>query len=211
VTGSDQPARAILLDIEGTITPIAFVTGTLFPYARAHLPAFLEREGRSSELSKFLALMDRDSKTPELKELQGRIWEEGYARGEIVAPLYPDVPPALDRWRRAGIVTGIFSSGSVVAQRSLLRCSSAGDLTAHIRWYFDTRTGPKQDASSYERIAREMNVIPAHVVFVSDVVAELDAAHAAGMQPILSNRPGNAPQPPNAYRAIGSFDEISCH
>jgi enolase-phosphatase E1 len=208
VTGSEPPARAILLDIEGTITPIAFVTGILFPYARAHLAAFLEREGRSSELSKYLALMDRDSKTSELKELQGRIWDEGYARGEIVAPVYPDVPSAFDRWRRAGVATGIFSSGSVVAQRSLLRCSSAGDLTPHIRWYFDTRTGPKQDASSYERIAREMTVGPAHIVFVSDIVAELDAANAAGMQAILSDRPGNAPQPPHAYRAIRSFDEI---
>jgi len=37
----EHGVRAVVLDIEGTTTPIAFVTGTLFPYARAHLRVFL--------------------------------------------------------------------------------------------------------------------------------------------------------------------------
>jgi len=41
----------LLLDIEGTTTPIAFVTDTLFPYARARLVSFLSREGRADEAS----------------------------------------------------------------------------------------------------------------------------------------------------------------
>ena len=40
--------RAILLDIEGTTTPIAFVHDVLFPFARAHLNAYL-RQARGSD------------------------------------------------------------------------------------------------------------------------------------------------------------------
>jgi enolase-phosphatase E1 len=38
-----EPARAILLDIEGTITPLDFVHQVLFPYARSHIREFLEQ------------------------------------------------------------------------------------------------------------------------------------------------------------------------
>jgi enolase-phosphatase E1 len=33
--------RGILLDIEGTTTPIAFVYDVLFPFARRHVPEYL--------------------------------------------------------------------------------------------------------------------------------------------------------------------------
>ena len=36
------PPAAILTDIEGTTTPIAFVHDVLFPYARTHLRAYLD-------------------------------------------------------------------------------------------------------------------------------------------------------------------------
>jgi len=46
-------------------------------------------------------------------------------------------------------------------------------------------------------------------MFISDVVTELEAAHEAGMQVLLSIRPGNAPQNgAERYRAIHSFDEL---
>ena len=185
----------ILLDIEGTTTPIAFVTETLFPYARARLPAFLAREGRASETAAFLAEMDRDSKSTGLKELQGRIWEEGYASGELTGVVFDDVPRAFERWHAAGIPIGIFSSGSVLAQQRLFRHSTAGDLTRFLRWHFDTAVGPKQAPSSYTRIAEAVQRRPAEIVFVSDVAGELDAARDAGMQTIMTVRPGNAPQP----------------
>ena len=38
---ADRGIRVVLLDIEGTTTPIAFVHDVLFPFARAHLAAFL--------------------------------------------------------------------------------------------------------------------------------------------------------------------------
>jgi enolase-phosphatase E1 len=198
----------ILLDIEGTTTPIAFVTETLFPYARARLAAFLEREGRSGETAAFLAEMDRDSKSPALKELQGRIWEAGYADGEIVGAVFPDVPRALARWRAAGTPVGIFSSGSVLAQQLLFRHSAAGDLTPFLSWYFDTAVGPKRDPVSYTRIASTVDAPPRSITFVSDIVVELDAAQSAGMQTVLSLRPGNAAQPPHQHRVITTFDEL---
>ena len=234
----------ILLDIEGTTTPIAFVTETLVPYARTHLRAYLLRHGESPQYADLLEsfrrehaadaqarrpvppwsgtgaaarasveayaewLMDHDRKSTALKELQGYVWEEGYQGGELVAPMFPDVRPAFDRWRAAGIPIGIFSSGSVLAQRWLFRKSTEGDLTPYLQWYFDTLTGPKQDATSYERIARDTGHAAAQILFVSDVVAELDAARAAGMQTTMCVRPGNKPQPEHDHRTVAVFDEL---
>ena len=234
----------ILLDIEGTTTPIAFVTQVLFPHARAHLRSYLDRHGNSPPYLALMAafrqeyaadeqagapvppwappgedarpsvqayaewLMDRDRKSPALKELQGYIWEEGYQKGELVGQVFEDVPPAFQRWRREQVRLGIFSSGAVLAQRWLFRCSSAGDLSSYLHWYFDTHTGSKQDPESYRQIAAEVGELPPDVLFVSDVVAELNAARAAGLGTILSVRPGNAPQPPHDHRIVTSFDEI---
>src|SRR5213079_1977878 len=46
--------RAILLDIEGTTTPIAFVHQVLFPYARARLADFLGVERESKDVVEVL-------------------------------------------------------------------------------------------------------------------------------------------------------------
>lgn len=235
----------ILLDIEGTTTPIAFVVQVLFPYARSHLRSYLYRHGESPQYIALIEsfrkehetdeaagqpvlrwsapgadarpsvqayaewLMDHDRKSPALKELQGYIWEEGYQRGDLVGQVFEDVPRTFQRWRREGVRLGIFSSGAVLAQRWLFRTSSAGDLSAFLHWYFDTHTGSKHDAVSYRRIAEEVGELPPDILFVSDVVAELNAARDAGMGTILAVRPGNAPQPPHDHRVVRSFDEIT--
>ena len=139
--------------------------------------------------------MDRDRKSTPLKILQGKLWEGGYQRGELVGEVFTDVPRALARWQAEGVQVGIFSSGSVLAQQLLFRHSSAGDLTPFLRWYFDTTTGKKADSDSYHRIAAAMNMLPESIVFLSDIVAELDAARDAGLPTRLSIRPGNAPPP----------------
>jgi enolase-phosphatase E1 len=235
----------ILLDIEGTTTPIAYVTQTLYPYARARLRSYLYRHGDSVSylalIARFQAeyaadqqageplppwseadadprpsvlayaewLMDRDRKSPALKELQGFIWDNGYRAGELVGEVYADVPRAFSRWHTAGTPLGIFSSGDVLAQRSLFRCSSEGDLSRFLQWHFDTHIGPKQDPASYRRIAAEVAVPPSQILFLSDLVSELDAARLAGLRTILTVRPGNAPQPPNDHRSVTSFDGIA--
>jgi len=224
--------RAILLDIEGTTTPIAFVYDVLFPYARARFRDYLRdhpegdaiallRRERDEEpaasqppppadLAAYVEwLMDRDRKSPGLKALQGLVWERGYREGLLKGEVFPDVPPALERWRKAGIRTAIYSSGSVLAQRLLFSTTSFGDLTPHVVEFFDTSTGVKTTPESYRRIAAALACPAEELLFVSDVTAELDAAAAAGFDVRLCIRPGNRPldiQPD--VQAVHSFDEI---
>lgn len=227
----------VLLDIEGTTTPIEFVHQTLFGYARARVSGFLERHWNDPEVSADVArlqaehaaeshpdippwrdgaaavtayvhwLMDRDRKSTGLKSLQGRIWEEGYRAGDLRGEVYPDVAPALERWRRQGIDIAIFSSGSVQAQRSLFSTTAAGDLTRFIRAYFDTATGPKTAPHSYARIAAALERSPSEVLFISDIGAELDAALTAGMRTALCVRtPGAAPSS-DAHPVVHALDQ----
>ena len=211
--------RAILLDIEGTTTPIDFVYKTLFPFASSHVQDFLRQHGQEAEtadLVEQLAVMSiedralgappwldatedelvasatsfvqwligRDSKITPLKSLQGKIWEEGFLRGELRGQVYPDVAPAFARWKSQGRLLAIFSSGSILAQQLLFTHSNSGDLSKFLEGYFDTTTGPKRDEISYRIIGAR------HVLFLCDAVAELDAAGAAGMRTALLVRPG---------------------
>jgi enolase-phosphatase E1 len=153
-------------------------------------------------------LMDRDRKSTGLKSLQGKVWEEGYRAGELKSEVYPDVAPALDRWREKGKDIAIFSSGSVQAQRSLFRSTGAGDLTRYIRAYFDTTTGPKKDPASYARIADELGRPPSSVLFVSDIAEELDAASAAGMQTAWCVRKPGAHPISGSHPVIHTFDQL---
>jgi enolase-phosphatase E1 len=163
-----------------------------------------------SFVSYVLWLMDRDRKSPGLKSLQGRIWEQGYLDGSLTAPLFADVLPAIENARRAGLKIAIFSSGSVFAQKLLLAHTYAGDLTKFIDDYFDTTTGPKTASNSYRKIAIALALASTEVLFVSDVIAELNAAHAAGMQTLLCVRPGNQPQTPaGTHEIIYSFDRLA--
>jgi enolase-phosphatase E1 len=224
--------RSILLDIEGTTAPFSFVAGTLFPYARARLARFLEEHRDDGEVREDLArlraereretepgvpedpldylfwLMDRDRKSTALKSVQGKIWEDGFESGTLVAPVYPDVPRALKRWKDEGRDVSIYSSGSVLAQKLLFAYTDAGDLTPFLRAYFDTTTGPKREAGSYARIAAALDRKPREVLFVSDIVAELEAARTAGCATALAVRPGNAPASADFARSVTSFDEL---
>jgi enolase-phosphatase E1 len=153
-------------------------------------------------------LIDHDRKSTGLKSLQGKIWAQGYREGDLRGEVFPDVPPALERWHRQGIDVAIFSSGSVQAQRNLFASTSAGDLTRLIRAYFDTTTGPKAVSHSYATIAAALGRSPADVLFLSDVATELDAARAAGMRTALCVRaPGSAP-PAGAHPVFHAFDQL---
>ena len=194
-----QKPKAILLDIEGTTTSIAYVAEVLFPYARERIPSWvpIHREQIADVLGgmptgdpveTLLGWMDRDAKETALKDIQGRIWAEGYEAGELKGHVYPDTPEALERWTNAGIEVCIYSSGSIAAQKLIFGHSEAGDLTPWLSGYFDTTSGPKREAQSYANIAEALRVAPADILFVSDVSAETDAAKAAGLQAILIDR-----------------------
>jgi enolase-phosphatase E1 len=222
--------RGLLLDIEGTTTPIAFVHDVLFSYAREHLREYLGKhfndedvradirllqaeDAFADDLDSVVAhvnrLIDLDRKSTGLKSLQGKIWREGYSAGTLRAQVYADVAPAFARWRDAGLSVSIFSSGSVLAQQLLFAHTEAGDLTPFISHYFDTGVGKKGEAESYRRIGGAIGLLPGEIVFVSDVVSELAAAREAGMRTVLSLRPGNQPQQPaDEYLQVRSFDEL---
>ncbi|MES2288748.1 MAG: acireductone synthase [Pseudomonadota bacterium] len=178
--------KAILTDIEGTTSSIAFVHDVLFPYARARLPAWVAKHG--GDLAQLNAWMDADAKVTELKEIQGKIWAEGYAAGELKGHVYPDAAEALRRWHGEGLTLAVFSSGSVAAQKLIFGHSDQGDLSPLFSGWFDTTTGPKREARSYVLIADALGVSPADVLFLSDISGETDAAKAAGMQALLIDR-----------------------
>ena len=212
--------RGILLDIEGTTTPIAFVHDVLFSYARDHVREFLQANADKEEVWADVALLHDehaddvskgrnppplvadyvewlialDRKSTGLKSLQGKIWRQGYEDGSLKSQVFADVAPAFERWHARGLSINIFSSGSVLAQKLLFAHTESGDLTRFIDDYFDTNVGKKGEVGSYTRIAKKMGLGAAEILFVSDVLEELDAAHDAGMKVLLSIRPGNAPQ-----------------
>jgi enolase-phosphatase E1 len=194
--------RAIVTDIEGTTSSIDFVRDVLFPYARKRLPAFVETHGdkpdvqhwlheaaseaglveasRQEIIELLLQWIDADRKSTALKALQGMIWKDGYAAGDYRAHLYPEVAARLREWRADGLRLYVYSSGSVPAQKLFFQYSEAGDLTPLFAGYFDTETGPKRETESYRRIAAAIEEEPRHLLFLSDIVEELDAARAAG-------------------------------
>jgi enolase-phosphatase E1 len=229
--------KSILLDIEGTTTPIDFVHQVLFPFARTRTAAYVATNFESlgpeieqlriehekdlgytdhldpvstKSVAKYLAfLIDVDRKSTPLKSIQGKIWKEGYESGELRSIVFDDVPRAFERWNDTGMTIAIFSSGSVLAQQLLFRYTDHGDLTAFISSYFDTNIGPKRDPKSYEVIAAEVDCSPGEILFVSDITSELDAARDAGLSTALSARPGNDPVETDVvYQIVTTFDGL---
>lgn len=84
-------AHAILLDIEGTTTPISFVYHTLFPFAAAHVEEFLEQRSTDNEVTHLVE--------------QLRLQREAHA-GQPRA----DLPP----WRDASVEERLHSAVSYV-------------------------------------------------------------------------------------------------
>ena len=222
--------RIILTDIEGTTSSISFVKDVLFPYARARLPAFVVTHADDAQVQHWLheaakeaglvsasqqelidllvSWIDADRKSTALKALQGMIWKDGYASGEYRSHIYPEVPARLRAWKEAGKHLYVYSSGSVPAQKLLFGHTDAGDLTPLFDGYFDTETGGKREAESYRRIAAAIGVAPAQILFLSDIVEELDAAHAAGLQTTLLARAPSTCPAPSAHPCVADFDAI---
>jgi enolase-phosphatase E1 len=224
----------ILTDIEGTTSSISFVKDVLFPYARRALPAFVRARGREPEVRKWLdtvaaenggicsddvivemlqGWIDQDRKHTALKALQGMIWDDGYRSADFTAHMYPDAAQALPRWHQAGHALAVFSSGSVAAQKLLFGHSDVGDLSPLFDAFFDTEIGHKREAGSYRRIADALGRAPGEIVFLSDVVEELDAARDAGLHTVLVDRREDYPEPrvgeaTHGHRRVEDFTEI---
>jgi enolase-phosphatase E1 len=207
---------AVVLDIEGTTSSTAFVYDTLYPYARARLAGWVAAHPDDPWVTQvpgdvattLTRWSDADEKVTALKAIQGRIWDEGFAAGELTSHFYPDAVPALRRWHGAGRRLYVFSSGSVTAQQGWFGHSPDGDLRDLIAGWFDTETaGPKKEPDSYRRIGRAIGEVP---VFLSDVTAELDAARAAGWATVGVRRRGDRwyDAGVGGHPEVASFDEV---
>lgn len=234
-------ADAILLDIEGTTTPVEYVFGVLFPFAKSHVDAFLQTHHQEHAVQADLKLLrleheadhtscisvpewnensqtgavpyicyliEVDRKSTGLKSLQGKIWEQGYRDGTLRSQIFSDVKPAFERWTRAGKQLFIFSSGSVQAQQLLFRYTEVGDLTGFLSGYFDTEIGAKKVTDSYRKIAQNIGLLTARILFISDVTMELKAAQVAGMQTLFSLRPGNHSSDSEGFEVVKSFEIV---
>ncbi len=222
--------KFILTDIEGTTTSVSFVYEQLFPYFRNNVQQIknllhLEEVKEALEQTQKLALDEgvelgniddqiaqllkwslEDKKITPLKTLQGILWEAGYKSGEIKGHVYPDVAAALQYWKSNGIELGVFSSGSVAAQKLIFGYSESGNLTPNFSAYFDTKTGGKREFETYRKIAEILNLEPNSILFLSDIVEELEAAKKAQFQTIQLVRPGNTA---NWENYVNDFSEIT--
>lgn len=154
-------------------------------------------------------LIRTDKKATALKELQGKIWAQGYEQGQLVGPLFDDVPIMLQQWNQQGLKLGVYSSGSIEAQQLIYGYSNAGDLRPCFHYWFDTNIGAKQCSESYTAICRQMECENQHTLFISDSASELHAAQSVGLHVIMSQREGNPNQPDAQYLAIQSFEELA--
>jgi enolase-phosphatase E1 len=222
--------RSILTDIEGTTSSIDFVKDVLFPYAYRHLPEYVAKHRDDPEVARWLDAtaseagiarddiaaitaellrwIELDRKATPLKALQGMIWEAGYRDGAFRAHVYPEVADRLREWKSRGLDLHVYSSGSVAAQRLFFRHSEAGDLGDLFERHFDTEIGGKRDVDSYRHIAQSIDREPEEVLFLSDIVEELDAARGAGMQTIRLCRPPTACPPDSSHRCVADFNAI---
>jgi len=219
---------AVVVDIEGTTSSTAYVTEVLYPYARERFARWLAVHAEDPDVRPHVAAVraaapdadvvatlqrwvDEDRKATALKAIEGWIWDEGFAAGELTSHFYPDAIAGLRRWHAAGMTLWVFSSGSVTAQRAWFGHSPSGDLTSIVSGWFDTaNAGAKADTESYRHITAAIAVAADRTVFLSDVVAELDAARAAGWATIGVRRHGDrwydvgVPGHPE----VESFDEV---
>ena len=216
--------RAVVSDIEGTTSSLAFVKDVLFPYARQALPDFVR--GHQAQLTDIasdmaaivgkprldsremidllLQWMDEDRKITPLKTLQGMVWKTGYERGELQSHLYEDAARGLRKWHADGLRLYVYSSGSIAAQKLLFAYTPYGDLLPLFSGYFDTTTGPKLESHSYLGITAALGLTPQAIVFLSDHSGEIQAATVAGLQTVLVARERTQVSPEFAR----SFDDI---
>lgn len=207
-----MPINAILTDIEGTTSAVSFVFDVLFPYAAEHLPQFVRDHAEQPEVAQqltavraqsgeadadvervieiLLGWIAEDRKATPLKALQGMVWAQGYRAGQLKGHVYPDAVEALKRWKDEGYALYVYSSGSIQAQQLIFGCSQAGDLSALFSGYFDTTSGPKREVQSYRTITEAIGVPAQDILFLSDIVEELDAAQQAGLQTVGLAREG---------------------
>ncbi len=222
--------KAIVIDIEGTTSPISFVKEILFPYSKEKLESFIKENIDRPEIQKIIEdvkkeagkdlsvnqtietlkkWIDEDRKITPLKELQGLIWEEGFKTGKLKAPVYKDAYEKMKQWKQKGYRLYIYSSGSVKAQKLFFSHTEYGNILDLFSGHFDTKIGNKKEPQSYKKIAQEIGLKPEEIIFLSDNPDEIKAAAQAGMKVVRIVRKNDA-QPIEGfpYKQVDSFEKI---
>ncbi|BCE00342.1 acireductone synthase [Marinicellulosiphila megalodicopiae] len=225
--------KAIITDIEGTITRISFVKEILFPYAKKQLPDFIRQNQTQKEvaiqinetkrimqnekadleidldleavIAQLLQWIEDDQKITPLKQLQGLVWFEGYSKGDFTGHIYNDAMEFLNQVSN-DYELYVYSSGSVKAQQLLFQYSDFGDIRPLFKDYFDTLVGGKKEVQSYNNIIKQINIAAEQVLFLSDILQELDAAKSAGLQTCQLLRDGQATS--DEHVVINDFTEF---
>ncbi|XP_044745633.1 enolase-phosphatase E1-like isoform X2 [Coccinella septempunctata] len=224
-----EKISAILLDVAGTTTAISFVKETLYPYIIKNAEEFLKNSWETEEVKKSIEqfeekdldvtkaaevvknLTEKDDSNKGLKTIQGLLLKKGYDSGELKGHIFDDVPKFFDSWS-ATKKFALFSSGSVESQQLLFKNTSEGDLTSHIKKFFDLALGSKTDSETYKKIAKELEVAPVDILFLTDDVKEAEAAKSADVNVVLVEREGNAPiseESRTNFTVVSSFAEVS--
>ncbi|MDH3326014.1 MAG: acireductone synthase [Gammaproteobacteria bacterium] len=222
--------KAIVTDIEGTTTSLSFVKEILFPYARKNMGDFVkgnyqrpkvaalikdvETEAGCSltleeTIEQLINWIDEDKKITPLKALQGLIWEAGYTQGDYTGHVYDDAHQYLDLWHKQGLRLYVYSSGSVYAQKLLYGHTAYGDMTPLFSDYFDTKIGAKTEVNSYRSIVESVGFAADGILFLSDIVLELDAAAEAGMRTILLDREEDCTSNQSQHICVDNFANIN--
>jgi enolase-phosphatase E1 len=221
--------KAIVTDIEGTTSAIDFVHQVLFPYSTKALPDYVRQHAQQAEIAAIIAqvkaeikqadadlevviatLLDwiaTDQKITPLKTLQGFIWETGFKNNHFQGHLYEDAYRNLKQWQQAEIKLYVFSSGSVKAQKLLFGYSQYGDLNYLFEGYFDTQVGNKKTVTAYQNIQKAIALPASEILFLSDVIAELDAAKTVGYHTLLLDREKSIDHT-QGHDVVSDFDAI---
>jgi len=225
--------RAILTDIEGTTSSIDFVKEVLFPYAATHLHSFLQAHQQKPYIQDIITTLQQlypiqtqtladinqllqhwiaiDQKQTQLKSLQGYIWQAGYENKDFTAHLYPDAIIYLKKWsQELHYKMYVYSSGSVKAQDLFFSYSDAGNIKHYFNGFFDTTIGAKNQSDSYLAIADALHLKPDQILFLSDSLAEVQAAKASQMQTcqILRDLSTSANNTNNFEPCVQNFEEV---
>ena len=175
----------------------------------------LRQQSEKTQQAKYLRveaylqlLIALDKKSTTLKDIQGKVWKEGYTTGKITSQLFEDAYESLKKWHKQGFILGIYSSGSVEAQRLLYKYTRRGDIENLFSHWFDTHVGNKKEQISYTTIASSMACNPQNILFISDNSDECDAAKGAGLFTLYSLREGNPQQEPRDHPIIINLRDV---
>jgi enolase-phosphatase E1 len=207
-----EPVRAVLIDLEGVMLPMAFMTETLTPLAAQRLGSYIVEHAEDEEVeealeetgrlmggydlepaqaeSLLLRWMKQGRKATPLKIIQGLVWQEAFDKGALGCALYPDVADRLSAWAAAGLRLFVYSSNAEAAQKLLLGPSADVDVTGAFEGFFDTTLGQKIEPGSYRDICEKLGLAPGAILVLSENEEELDAARDAGLATIRMARDG---------------------